>query len=111
LTRAASSPGPLRAVVFDVGEVLIDETRQWGEWADWLGVPHHTFSAVFGAVVARGADHRETFQHFRPGMDLAVESRRREAAGHPDAFGPEDLYPDVRASLTGVDRRGGREPA
>ena len=30
MNRAAPPPGPLRAVVFDVGEVLIDETRRWG---------------------------------------------------------------------------------
>jgi hypothetical protein len=40
------------AVVFDVGETLVDETREYGNWADWLGVPRHTFSAVFGAVIA-----------------------------------------------------------
>jgi hypothetical protein len=34
------------AVVFDVGECLVDETREYGTWADWLGVPRHTFSAV-----------------------------------------------------------------
>ncbi len=29
------------AVVFDVGETLVDETREYGTWADWLGVPKH----------------------------------------------------------------------
>lgn len=24
------------AAVFDVGETLIDETREYGTWADWL---------------------------------------------------------------------------
>ena len=52
-------------VVFDVGECLVDESREYGAWADWLGVPRHTFSAVFGAVIARGLDYRETFQVFR----------------------------------------------
>ncbi len=52
----------LKAVVFDVGECLVDETREYHTWADWLGVPRHTFSAVFGAVIARGLDYRETFQ-------------------------------------------------
>ncbi len=33
---------PIRAVCFDVGETLIDETRHWGEWADFLGVPRLT---------------------------------------------------------------------
>jgi hypothetical protein len=42
----------IRAVWFDVGETLIDEGREYGTWADWLGVPRHTFSAMFGAVIA-----------------------------------------------------------
>ncbi len=29
----------INAVVFDVGETLVDETREYGTWADWLGVP------------------------------------------------------------------------
>ena len=29
----------IKAVVFDVGETLVDETREYGTWADWLGVP------------------------------------------------------------------------
>src|SRR5439155_14968561 len=33
----------LKAVVFDVGETLVDETRHWGEWADRAGVPRLTF--------------------------------------------------------------------
>ncbi len=66
---------PVRAVFFDVGETLIDETTEYGTWADWLGVPRHTFSAMFGAVIARGEDYRTVFQHFRPGFDLAAERR------------------------------------
>src|SRR6266704_1110516 len=89
----------VRAVVFDVGETLIDETTEYGTWADWLGVPRHTFSAVFGAVIALGGDYRETFQHFRPGFDLAVERRRRERAGFPEHFDERDLYPDARPCL------------
>lgn len=49
-------------VVFDVGECLVDESREYGTWADWLGIPRHTFSSVFGATIARGLDYRETFQ-------------------------------------------------
>jgi hypothetical protein len=52
----------IRAVFFDVGETIVDETREYGTWADWLGVPRHTFSSVFGAVIATGRDYRETFQ-------------------------------------------------
>jgi FMN phosphatase YigB (HAD superfamily) len=51
----------IKAVVFDVGETLVDETREYGAWADWLGVPRHAFSSVFGAVIALGMDYREAF--------------------------------------------------
>lgn len=89
----------IRAVVFDVGECLVYESREYGTWADWLGIPRHTFSAVFGATVARGLDYRETFQVFRPGFDLAEERRRRAEAGAAEWFGEDDLYPDVRPAL------------
>ncbi len=89
----------IRAVVFDVGECLVDETREYGTWADWLGVPRHSFSAAFGAVIAQGRDYRETFQIFRPGFDLTEEREKRAAAGQAEWFGEEDLYLDVRSSL------------
>ncbi|MEU0439870.1 HAD family hydrolase [Streptomyces sp. NPDC006186] len=89
----------IRAVVFDVGECLVDETREYGTWADWLGVPRHTFHAMFGAVIAQGRDYRETFQEFRPGFDLYEEREKRAAAGQAETFGEEDLYPDVRPAL------------
>ncbi len=34
---------PIRWVFFDVGETLVDETRAWTSWAEWLGVPALTF--------------------------------------------------------------------
>jgi HAD superfamily hydrolase (TIGR01662 family) len=86
----------VHAVVFDVGETLIDETTEYGTWADWLGIPRHTFSAMFGAVIAQGEDHRQTFQHFRPGFDLAVERLRREQASFAETFDEGDLYSDAR---------------
>jgi HAD superfamily hydrolase (TIGR01662 family) len=89
----------IEAVFFDVGEVLVDETREYGTWADWLGIPRHTFSAVFGAVIAQGKDYRETFQVFRPGFDLAEERERRAAVGQPESFAEENLYPDARPCL------------
>ena len=89
----------LRAIFFDVGECLVDESREYGTWADWLGVPRHTFSAVFGAVIARGLDYRETFQVFQPGFNLADERERRAAAGQPEYFGEENLYSDARPCL------------
>ncbi|MFI0897225.1 HAD family hydrolase [Streptomyces sp. NPDC020983] len=96
----------IRAVVFDVGECLVDETREYGTWADWLGVPRHTFAAVFGAVIAQGRDYRETFQVFRPGFDLTAERERRAQAGKPEWFGEDDLYPDVRPALSALREAG-----
>jgi HAD superfamily hydrolase (TIGR01549 family) len=89
----------IRAVVFDVGECLVDESREYGTWADWLGVPRHTFSAMYGAVIARGLDYRETFQVFAPGFDLAEQREKRAAEGQAEWFGEDDLYPDARPAL------------
>lgn len=96
----------IKAVWFDVGEVLIDESREYGTWADWLGVPRHTFSAVFGAVIASGRDYREVFQHFRPGFDLETERKARIEAGLGEYLNANDLYPDVRPCLTRLRENG-----
>jgi FMN phosphatase YigB (HAD superfamily) len=105
------------AIFFDVGGTILDESREFAAWADWLGVPRHTLSAVFGAVIARGQDYQETFRVFRPGFDLAAELDRRAAAGRPETFGEEDLYPDARPCLTALREQGlflglaGNQPA
>lgn len=96
----------IEAVFFDVGETIVDETREYGTWADWLAVPRHTFSAVFGAVIARGGDHRETLQYFRPGFDLQAERERRTRAGQAECFGEQDLYPDARPCLAALRAQG-----
>lgn len=87
------------AVVLDVGEIVVDETTEYGNWAKWLGVSTHEFSAVFGAVIARGGDYRETFQVFQPGFDLTEQRRLRAEAGFPETFTEDDLYPDIRGCL------------
>ena len=89
----------IRAVVFDVGECLVDETREYGTWADWLGVPRHTFAAMFGAVIAQGRDYRDVFQAFAPGFDLYGQRQARADAGRPEHFDETDLYRDVRPAL------------
>jgi FMN phosphatase YigB (HAD superfamily) len=89
----------IRAVVLGIGECVIDQTREFAGWADWLGVPRHTFAAQFGALVAQGRDHHETFQVFRPGFDLDQERAKREACGEAEWYSENDLYPDVRLSL------------
>lgn len=107
----------INAIFFDVGGTILDESHEFAAWADWLGVPRHTFSAVFGAVIARGLDYQETFRAFRPDFDLAVELERRVAAGQPESFGEEDLYPDARPCLTSLREQGlvvglaGNQPA
>jgi HAD superfamily hydrolase (TIGR01549 family) len=99
----------LRAVVFDVGETIVDETRAWSAWADWLGIPRLTFMAVCGAVIAGGIpDYREPFRIFRPGLDLHEELRKREAAGVGDANTIDDLYPDAIDCLRAVHAAGYR---
>lgn len=108
---------PIRAVWFDVGETLVDETREYGAWADWLGVPRHTFSAVFGAVLARGGDHQEVFGHFRPGFDLAAERQARIDAGRGESVDAADFYPDALPCLRALRAAGhalglaGNQPA
>ncbi|GAA4971047.1 hypothetical protein GCM10025331_75660 [Actinoplanes utahensis] len=80
-------------------------------------MPHHTFSAVFGAGIARGQDWQTAFRTFRPGFDLPAELERRTAAGYPDTFTEEDLYPDARACLAARKAQGlrvglaGNQPA
>ncbi|MEV4624904.1 HAD family hydrolase [Micromonospora sp. NPDC049523] len=105
------------AVFFDIGGTILDESREFAMWADWLGVPRHTFSAVFGASIARGLDWQEPFRVFRPDFDLATELERRAAVGKPESFGEEDLYPDARSCLTSLKDQGllvglaGNQPA
>jgi len=98
----------VRAVVFDVGETLVDETREYGTWADWLGVPRHTFSAVFGAVIATGRDYREAFQVFRPGFRLDEERQRRVDQDCAETFDIGDLYPDAMPALLELKQLGYR---
>ena len=93
-------------MVFDDGEVIVDEAREYGTWADWLGIPRHTFSAAFGAAIARDGDYRDVFQLFQPGFDLATARQRRADADLAEAFDEEDLYGDVRTCLARPYRAG-----
>lgn len=84
-------------VVFDVGEVLIDETRVWSIWAELVGVSPLTFGAVLGAAVLQGEPIAAVFQHLAPNLDwqeLEEEHERRYGG-----FRDEDLYPDARPCL------------
>lgn len=99
---------PIEAVFFDVGETLVDETRQWGEWADWLGVTRLTFFAALGATIARGEHHRQVFEIVRPGIDLAAERAARAQAQQPERILASDFYPDAIGCLQALRARGYR---
>jgi len=83
------------AVVFDVGETLIDETRMW-EWAaDVAGVPRFTLMGVLGGLAARREHHDRVW-----GI-LGVE--------HPaSSWGPDDFYDDALPCLDALRGRGMR---
>jgi FMN phosphatase YigB (HAD superfamily) len=99
--------GSVQVVFFDVGETILDETREWAGWADWIGVSHFTLMAVLGAVIERGEHHTRVFDILSPGFDLAGERAARSEAGRPSTFLPEDLYPDAIACMNSL-RESGR---
>ncbi|HEX4897700.1 MAG TPA: HAD family hydrolase, partial [Candidatus Limnocylindrales bacterium] len=109
MTSTGTGPSRgIRAVVFDVGETLVDETRPWGEWADWLGVPKLTMFAVLGGVIARGEEHRRAAEILRPGVDVRAESARRRATMGTPWVHPGDLYPDALPALRALREAGYR---
>jgi HAD superfamily hydrolase (TIGR01549 family) len=94
-----------RWVVLDVGETIIDETRVWSIWADMLGIPRLTFLAGFGAVLARGGEHRDVFELFN------VADWRTAWPEHEAIYGgfqAEDLYPDAIPAMAALRQRGYR---
>jgi FMN phosphatase YigB (HAD superfamily) len=88
----------LKAVVFDVGETLIDETGLWERAADAAGVPRFTLMGVLGGLAARGEHHSRVW-----GI-LGVEHP-------PSTWGPEDFYPDALPCLDDLRGRGLRVAA
>lgn len=86
------------AVVFDVGETLVDETRQWQSVADALGVSSFTVAGVLGGLIERRQDHRRLWDVFEVEHVSAIDQGYRHEA--------RDLYPDVMPALTAL-RDGG----
>jgi FMN phosphatase YigB (HAD superfamily) len=95
----------MKAVVFDIGETLINETRSWSLLADWLGVPAMTMFGVLGRLISEGRDHRELFDIVRPdiGWNGVVDHFRNDVR---PVYLPEDLYPDARPALEALRRQG-----
>ena len=104
---------PIRAVFFDIGETLVDETRMWSAWADALEVPRLTLLGLLGAAIARGEHHRSVFDHFSP----ARVAMARNRMGSVERLVPGDLYPDAMPCLSALRARGlrigitGNQPA
>jgi HAD superfamily hydrolase (TIGR01509 family) len=83
----------LKAVVFDVGETLVDETGMWERAAERAGVPRFTLMGVLGGVAARGEHHNLAWDI------LGVE--------HPaSSWDGADFYEDALPCLGDLRRRG-----
>ncbi|NUS06084.1 MAG: HAD family hydrolase [Nonomuraea sp.] len=95
----------MKAVVLDVGETLIDETRIWSRWADRLGVSRFVLMGALGGMAALDRSHREAFELVRPGLDVEAEAaawERDDPYGLRNHFDADDLYPDVRDALAAL---------
>ena len=73
----------MTAVVFDVGETLIDETGMWERAAHVAGVPAFTLMGVLGGLAARGEHHNDAWEI------LGVE--RPASTWNGDEFYPDAL--------------------
>lgn len=73
----------VEAVVFDVGETLVDETSMWEAAADTVGVPRFTLMGVVGGLAARGDQHGRIWEI------LGV------APAEPAPWEIRDFYPDA----------------
>jgi len=83
----------VKAVVFDVGETLIDETRLWERAADAAGAPRFTLMGIVGGLAARGEHHRRAWELL--GVEQPVAT-----------WGSEDFYPDALPTLGALRQRG-----
>jgi FMN phosphatase YigB (HAD superfamily) len=83
----------VRAVVFDVGETLVDETGIWERAADAAGVPRFTLMGVLGGLAARGEHHSAAWKIL--GVDAPAST-----------WGPEDFYPDALPCLEALREQG-----
>ncbi|ADG74535.1 hydrolase, HAD-superfamily, subfamily IIIA [Cellulomonas flavigena DSM 20109] len=89
-TSAAPRPvwADVTAVVLDVGETLVDESRLWLRAAQEVGVTPLTLMAVLGALTERGEPHHHVW-----------EAVGVEPPTTPSEILPEDLYPDALPAL------------
>jgi HAD superfamily hydrolase (TIGR01509 family) len=72
----------VEAVVFDIGETLVDETGMWIRVAEAGGVTPFTLMAALGATIVQGRDHNDVWAM------LGIE--------HPEGtWEMDDWYPDA----------------
>ncbi len=90
----------ISTVVFDLGETLVEETRQWQIAAEAAGVPYFTLAAILGSVIERGLDHPELWN------ELGVN--RVTAVDHGYVVTPDLFYPDALPTLRSLKAEGFR---
>jgi HAD superfamily hydrolase (TIGR01509 family) len=83
----------VEAVVFDVGETLVDETNMWIRVAEAGGVTPFTLMAGLGATIARGEQHDRVWEL------LGIEQP-------PGTWTMDDWYPDARPCLARLSEAG-----
>ncbi|HUP31738.1 MAG TPA: HAD family hydrolase [Gaiellaceae bacterium] len=83
----------LKAVVFDIGETLVDETGMWERAADAAGVPRFTLMGILGGLAARGEHHARVWGIL--GIDRPAST-----------WGPDDFYADALPCLGRLRARG-----
>lgn len=81
----------LKAVVFDVGETLVDEERWWRGLASRAGLQPHVVWAALGVTIERGEEHDALWGHL--GID------KPDGVWHELTYSLEDLYPDALECL------------
>jgi HAD superfamily hydrolase (TIGR01509 family) len=85
----------VKAVVFDVGETLIDESGMWERAADAAGVPRFTLMGVLGGLAASGEHHSRSWEI------LGVEPPA-------SVWNEDDFYPDALPCLERLRSEGRR---
>jgi FMN phosphatase YigB (HAD superfamily) len=87
----------IEAVYLDIGETILDRSREHAAAAAACGVSAHTFSAVFGAIIAAGGTVADVHAAFGMVAPAATRVALRET----------DLFPHARAAMALL-RRDGR---
>ncbi len=77
----------LKAVVFDVGETLVDEESWWRELCRHAGLQPHVVWAALGVTIDHGEEHDELWKHLRIEKPVTWWNKL--------TYSLDDLYPDA----------------